>query len=458
MYSWTVSGHRSEIQSTDWINQNVGENAMNRLMRPYRRYTPCLLLMAGAILLASHASARAQARITPVIPDSSAQAATSSQGYLGIDIADLDADKAQSLRLKDNHGAVITLIDHDAPAGQIGLKVNDVVLQLNGQAIDNADQFRRLMKEIPPGRKVTIEFSRDGNPLTFTVELADRKQMEKNVWSKLGNSSDVPQMGIISGDTMPSGFHMPSFGNSLKVGAMVEPLTSQMAAYLGIGSGLMVKEVAHKSDAEAAGLRAFDVILKIGSDTIATSADWDRALRANQGKPVQVTILRDKKQQTLTLQVDSKHHQGKWDKQSPITPEQQHELAQLESNLSQLGAAINQQLANQIASQAEAMSAQAQAEAQALRDRTQGPHFGMSPEAAKQLRQQTEKLRESMKSFQIDPTQIGELQRQMEEFRKNFNPDQFKIDPQELQDFQHRMDEFRREMEQWNARANGHFV
>ncbi len=36
-------------------------------------------------------------------------------------------------------------------------------------------------------------------------------------------------------------------------------------------------------------------------------AAWDRALRANQGKPVQVTILRDKKQQTLTLQVDSKH-------------------------------------------------------------------------------------------------------------------------------------------------------
>jgi serine protease Do len=41
-----------------------------------------------------------------------------------------------------------------------------------------------------------------------------------------------------------------------------------------------------------------------------TLSDWDRALRANQGKPVQVTILRDKKQQTLTLQVDSKHKTG----------------------------------------------------------------------------------------------------------------------------------------------------
>ncbi len=72
----------------------------------------------------------------------------------------------------------------------------------------------------------------------------------------------------------------------------------------------MVKQVARKSEAAAAGLQAFDVILKVGNETMTNLAAWDRALRANQGKPVQVTILRDKKQQTLTLQVDSKHHSG----------------------------------------------------------------------------------------------------------------------------------------------------
>jgi S1-C subfamily serine protease len=70
----------------------------------------------------------------------------------------------------------------------------------------------------------------------------------------------------------------------------------------------MVKQVVRKSEAAAAGLKAFDVILKVGPDAITTLADWDRALRSNQGKPVQVTVLRDKKQQTLTLQVDSKRH------------------------------------------------------------------------------------------------------------------------------------------------------
>jgi S1-C subfamily serine protease len=121
-------------------------------------------------------------------------------------------------------------------------------------------------------------------------------------------------MGILSGsgggDVPNSGFHLPLFGSTLNVGVLVEPLTSQMADYLGVQSGLMIKQVARKSEADAAGLKAFDVILKVGIEGIATSADWDRALRTNQNKPVAVTILRDRKQQTVTLQVDSKRHRS----------------------------------------------------------------------------------------------------------------------------------------------------
>ena len=101
---------------------------------------------------------------------------------------------------------------------------------------------------------------------------------------------------------------MPFFGSSLNVGALVEPLTQQMADYLGVPNGLMVKQVSRKSEAATAGIKAFDVILKGGPEPIKTLADWDRTLRANEGKPVQVTILRDRKQQTVMLQVDSKRH------------------------------------------------------------------------------------------------------------------------------------------------------
>jgi C-terminal processing protease CtpA/Prc len=303
---------------------------MKHFLRPYRKIRINLAFVAAgaALSLAPHVSHAQAQEMSPIFEDPSPFAVrASAAGYLGVDVADVDSDKAQALRLKEVRGALITLIDHDAPAGQIGLKVNDVVLAINGQNIKGAEQLRRELKEIPPGRKVSLEISRDGNIQTLAVQLADRKELEHEAWDKIGVGADTqppppPGMGILAGGgdaPVSSGFHMSLFTSTLNVGAMVEPLTSQMADYLGIQGGLMVKQVSRKSEASAAGLKAFDVILKVGSDSIATSADWDRSLRSNQGKPVQVTILRDKRQQIITLQVDSKHR-GALDRKNEVPP------------------------------------------------------------------------------------------------------------------------------------------
>ncbi|MGA7341146.1 MAG: PDZ domain-containing protein [Terracidiphilus sp.] len=295
---------------------------MKHLLRPYPKHHPetdwLALIAACACVIVAPPAARAQNLVQFFEDPIPLLVHGSSHGYLGVYITDVDSDKAQALKLKEVRGAVITLIDHDAPAGQIGLKINDVVLALNGQNVEGAEQLRKMLREIPAGRKVSLEISRDGNIQTLAVQLADRKEVDHDVWDKIDNGGDdfapAPGMGILGGGggdaPVPPGFHMPFFGSSLKVGALVEPLTSQMAEYLGVSGGLMVKQVARKSEAATAGFRAFDVILKVGADSIATAADWDRSLRSNEGKPVQVTILRDRKQQTLTLQVDSKHHQG----------------------------------------------------------------------------------------------------------------------------------------------------
>lgn len=304
---------------------------MKNTLRPYISLGAMLALSAG--IAVSPRTAGAQANdLRDLITSTGAPLINGSQGYLGVELADIDSDKAQVLKLKEVRGALITLIDHDAPAGLIGLKVNDVVIQLNGQNVDGAEQLRRMLKEIPPGRKVSIEIVREGNVQTLAVELADRQVLGHDVWNKIG-SGDVftpppNSMGILSGGgdaPTGGGFHMPFFGSSLNVGVMVEPLTTQMAEYLGVQSGLMVKQVARKSDAATAGLKAFDIILKVGTEQITNLAGWDRALRSNQGKAVQVMILRDKKQQTLTLQVDSKHHQGSLEKPPTI----QHQSASM---------------------------------------------------------------------------------------------------------------------------------
>jgi serine protease Do len=268
-------------------------------------------LLALAAVAAAPIAAIAQPGISHLIQELKPLLSHSGPGYLGVLVTDVDNDSVQKLRLKDTHGALITLIDHDAPAGPV-LHVNDVVLSVNGESVEGAEQFSRMLREIPAGHKVTIVVYRDGAQQSMTVQLVDRKAMEQDVWNKMNSASFPPPpsgMGILTGggDAL-AGWHMPLFTSSLNVGALVEPLTAQMADYLGVPSGIMVKQVARKSEAQAAGLKPHDVILKVGAEIIRTSADWDRALRSNEGKGVQVTLLRDRKQQTITLQVDSKHH------------------------------------------------------------------------------------------------------------------------------------------------------
>ncbi|MGA2047271.1 MAG: PDZ domain-containing protein [Terracidiphilus sp.] len=395
---------------------------MKHFLRPYRSVGVVVFLGVGVAMVAGTQAARAQSTdigellqgTNPLLQHSS------SQGYLGVWIDDVDAEKAQALKLKEVRGAVITLIDHDAPAGQIGLRVNDVVVQLNGQNVEGAEQLRRMLREIPPGRKVSLEFSRDGNLQTTSVELVDHRAMEHDVWNKLGNNGDVfaqaPGMGVLPGGgdaPLPGMFHMPIWGPTLNVGAMVEPLTGQMAEYLGVPSGLMVKQVAHKSEAATAGFKAFDVILKVGPDVVTTMSDWDRALRSNQGKQVQVTILRDKKQQTLTLQVDSKRKTGALEMEELFPSGDCQMVAQLDPQTLEL-----------FAQDSEA--------AKALKDQIRGMVDGeIDAKAAEELRKQAEEFSRNFKGddFKIDQKQIDELKHQMEQFREDLKPEDLEIAP-----------------------------
>jgi membrane-associated protease RseP (regulator of RpoE activity) len=393
------------------------ESEMNRFMRPYIQTG--VFLFGAAITLAPAMAIGQAARIWQIIEEPIPLLLhSSSQGYLGVLVGDVDNDSANKLKLKDVHGAVITLIDHDAPAAQVGLRVNDVLLEVNGQTVENADAFGRIMREIPPGRKVTMLISRDGATQTVTVQLADHKKLDTDIWNKLNSGGDIGSpveglsiLGTGGGGDAPlsGGFHMPFLGNStLKVGAIVEPLTAQMAEYLGVRNGLMVKQVAHKSEAAAAGMKAFDVILKVGVDNISTVSDWDRSMRANQGKAVQITILREKRMQTLTLQVDSK-------KKSEVDFEE----------FFPDGDGLLMAFAEP----------------------------GLMPDQAEALQDQLDQMKQQMQEFdknfnadgfKFDPKQMDEFKRQMEQFRQDFNPEDFKFNQQQMNDLKELMENSRR--------------
>jgi len=237
-----------------------------------------------------------------------------SQGYMGVYVGDVDQERAQALHLKDTHGAEITVLDHDAPAAKVGLRLHDVVLQMNGTQIDGAEQMKKMLREIPVGRKVQMVVSRDGVLQNVTVQMADRYRMQQEARQQLdtAGTTSAPGQGFLtgSGDVPASGGVHLRMGSSLHVGALVEPLGPQTADFLGLNGGVMIKSVARKSAADAAGLKVHDVVLEIGGESVVTSSDWERLLRASEGKPVQVTILRDRTKQLVLLQVTGKRQKN----------------------------------------------------------------------------------------------------------------------------------------------------
>ncbi|HEY0795866.1 MAG TPA: PDZ domain-containing protein [Acidisarcina sp.] len=259
-------------------------------------------------------------QLLSVIDDNPAVLVHGSSGYLGVTIHDIDQGRAAELRLKDLHGAEVVMLDHDAPACKAGVKLHDVILQMNGQAVDNVEQLRRMLHETPVGRTVAFVLSRDGQAVTLNIQLGDRAKLEQQPLLNPPSDSDpeIAKTPVDNTGTQTTPQHRSQrssfdpvietvFGpiqvNPLYVGARVEAVSPQLADYFGVksGSGLLVKNVYDDSPASAAGMKAGDIVLKVNGQTMVKLKDWTRAIRINRGKQVQVTVFRDHKEQTVTM-------------------------------------------------------------------------------------------------------------------------------------------------------------
>ena len=86
---------------------------------------------------------------------------------------------------------------------------------------------------------------------------------------------------------------------------MVENLTPQLGDFFGAknGKGVLVRSVEKGSRAEQAGFRAGDVIVKVNGESISDSGDFTHAIHGRKGNAVTVSIIRERKEQNLTLTV-----------------------------------------------------------------------------------------------------------------------------------------------------------
>ena len=265
-----------------------------------------LPLLAGIPLVAQRATRTHHLSPMPVIADFDGPV---SRSYLGVGVTDLTNERVQALKLKNDRGVEVTQVDQDAPAGKAGFKEHDVIVGFNGTPVESTEQFKRLMCETSAGRTVSLDIVRDGQPQNIKVQVADRKKLESSVWPHEPGDFAFAMPAIPPVPAMPD---FPRSWNEQTItrvrsasGVTLENLTPQLGDYFGVknGEGLLVRSVQKGSFAETAGLRAGDVIVKVGDQKVSDNADWREALRNAKNGKISVVVVRDKKEQTLSMSV-----------------------------------------------------------------------------------------------------------------------------------------------------------
>ncbi|WP_103934607.1 PDZ domain-containing protein [Bryocella elongata] len=253
-------------------------------------------------------------------------------GYLGIEFHDLSDAEATALHEKGTRGILIVAVDHDGPAGKSGLRPQDVIVSVNGQNSASADMLRRMIHDAGAGFNMALSLVRQGRDVHVNTVLADRSQIEKDVIAHIGvnnqpaistNSASDP----VDAEEARADFADPApppptkamrgqtfLGTVLHTGPFtgleLEVMTPQLAGFFGVadGNGLLIQSVAPNSPAAEAGLKAGDVLLKADGVGLRTTNLWSKHLRTAKGRPVVVTLLRERHEQQITLTLEAKKH------------------------------------------------------------------------------------------------------------------------------------------------------
>jgi membrane-associated protease RseP (regulator of RpoE activity) len=184
---------------------------------------------------------------------------------------------------------------------------------------------------------VSLGISRDGQPQTIKVQLADRHK--SMTWAPKGGEFkfDMPQLPAMPDFDVP--VSVVIVHSSLRSGLMVENITPQLGDFFGVkgGKGVLVRSVEKGSRGEKAGFRAGDVVVKVNDQPVHDTSDFTHALRSSSGAGAAVTVMREKREQNLTLTLPEKKDSGSLLEDSFDIPEF---TAETEQALNRAGAEI----------------------------------------------------------------------------------------------------------------------
>ena len=235
--------------------------------------------------------------------------------WLGVELHEVTSDTAKELKLPAERGVVLSSIVPDSPAAKAGLKENDVVTEINGQRIEGAAQFRRVIREIPAGRIAQITVWRDGRAQTIGVTLGKAEERRHSL-KMLTPTPGAPGSFAF---TMPE-IPMPPMewngtlmmGGQPRLGIDAEDLNGQLGSFFGApdGEGILVREVNPGSAAEKGGLKAGDVITSVNGERVRTVGDLREKLAAkreakdkDKDQTVKLSVLRNKSEVSLAIEL-----------------------------------------------------------------------------------------------------------------------------------------------------------
>jgi len=230
--------------------------------------------------------------------------------WLGVETHEVTADKAKELKLSAERGVVLGKIVADSPAAKAGLKENDVVTEINGQRVEGAAQFRRMIREIPAGRSIQLTVWREGRSQTVSATLGkseERRRAMKMVAPTPGAFAfRMPEIPDVP--SMEWNGNMVFGGGQPRLGIDAEDLSGQLGTFFGApeGEGILVRDVNSGSAAEKSGVKAGDVITSLNGERIRTVGELREKLSAkrdDKDRTVKLGVLRNKSEISLTVEL-----------------------------------------------------------------------------------------------------------------------------------------------------------
>ena len=180
-----------------------------------------------------------------------------SHAYLGVGINDVTPANAKFFHRENATGAVITQVEPGTPGDKAGLRIGDVITEVDGQKVEDAGQLQVMIGQKRPGTKANLQVVRDGKSLNVPVTLEE--------------------MGGRKGERAASGTEH----GKARWGIGITDLNADTRQQLQLSydvRGALVGRVEPGSPADDAGLAQGDIILQVNRKDTATAADVKDAL------------------------------------------------------------------------------------------------------------------------------------------------------------------------------------